>query len=596
MHEDAVGHDFTPEKRWLRSMAATVADCHLYDGGHIYPSAIGVWIGNSGENRIQHNEIHHFPYVGISFGWTWFWNSTRTWDNRIEHNHIHHINHEQVLSDNGGIYSLGVQPGSRVVGNHLHDIACYHYGGWGIYPDQGSSNILFENNLVHRTEYGAFAVNSARFLRVQNNIFAAMKYQVLTPGRTDLGRGQTFERNLVWFDRDNLKADVDWDPLLTATKKNLVWNAGAGGVRWHKGSLAKENAVGRWLESVEVDPLFRDPRGGDFTLREDSPAFALGFKPFDWRRAGVRPATERKSSWSDYRRPAAASKALAVAHIKAGEFRTAGDFREGNFEVTLWNPSGGKVRGRWEVLLDDGTPIKVTPGRKLLVDLAPGESIVRKLNVRVPTSAKRPWLLVKGDERTSFSAAIQLISDVEVTAPRLPAGTGFPLKEGLDLLLDSTGTPIMTGRLAVVGEALALDLTVRDATLRVNHTNPWFGASVEIFAGAESKREANRVHPPKQFIIIPPCESGPAEVRSFTGVDLPRQEWDIVPVPGGWRTRVSLPLSAFGVDPKAEHFRLDFMFNINSPVPGQNFIRLPLFGPGHNASDVSDLAKVLIKK
>jgi hypothetical protein len=40
--------------------------------------------------------------------------------------------------------------------------------------------------------------------------------------------------------------------------------------------------------SVEADPLFADPRSGDFALRADSPA--NGFKPFDWRKAGVRTA------------------------------------------------------------------------------------------------------------------------------------------------------------------------------------------------------------------------------------------------------------------------------------------------------------------
>ena len=39
--------------------------------------------------------------------------------------------------------------------------------------------------------------------------------------------------------------------------------------------------------SVVADPLFVDPEHGDWTLRPESPALKLGFKPFDWTRAGV---------------------------------------------------------------------------------------------------------------------------------------------------------------------------------------------------------------------------------------------------------------------------------------------------------------------
>jgi hypothetical protein len=37
------------------------------------------------------------------------------------------------------------------------------------------------------------------------------------------------------------------------------------------------------------DPLFRDPAGGDFRLADDSPAFALGFVPWQVDKAGPRP-------------------------------------------------------------------------------------------------------------------------------------------------------------------------------------------------------------------------------------------------------------------------------------------------------------------
>ena len=43
---------------------------------------------------------------------------------------------------------LGVQPGSVIRYNLIHDIEKANYGGWAIYPDEGSSHLLIENNIV----------------------------------------------------------------------------------------------------------------------------------------------------------------------------------------------------------------------------------------------------------------------------------------------------------------------------------------------------------------------------------------------------------------------------------------------------------------
>ncbi|MEY2430178.1 MAG: hypothetical protein QOJ40_3063, partial [Verrucomicrobiota bacterium] len=96
-----------------------ISDCHIHDGGKMFPSAEGIWIGESPDNRIAHNHIHDFYYTGISLGWTWGYGKSLTTNNAIEFNHVHHIGVKAdgdgpILSDMGGIYTLGIESGTVI--------------------------------------------------------------------------------------------------------------------------------------------------------------------------------------------------------------------------------------------------------------------------------------------------------------------------------------------------------------------------------------------------------------------------------------------------------------------------------------------------
>ena len=58
------------------------------------------------------------------------------------------------------------------------------------------------------------------------------------------------------------------------------------------------------------DPKFADPAKGDFTLKPDSPALALGFEPFDLHAAGVRPEQAKSPLTTWLAKPRSAPRAF----------------------------------------------------------------------------------------------------------------------------------------------------------------------------------------------------------------------------------------------------------------------------------------------
>ena len=67
---------------------------------------------------------------------------------------------------------------------------------------------------------------------------------------------------------------------------NLYWDPRGQEIKFDRDSLEDWRRRGHDVHSVIADPLFADPANGDFTLKPESPALKLGFKPIDISKVG----------------------------------------------------------------------------------------------------------------------------------------------------------------------------------------------------------------------------------------------------------------------------------------------------------------------
>jgi len=290
-----------------RTRNIIVSDNEILHYGEKYPSAVGILLMNAEGCYIGHNHIFDGWYTGISVGWVWGYQRSVSRDNIIEFNHIHQIG-QGLLSDMGGIYTLGVSPGTVIRNNLIHDVESNKYGGWGIYNDEGSTGILIENNIVYNTKYAAYNIHYAKELTVRNNIFALGRLEVLNRGKQEPHNTVYFENNIVYWNSVKDPYTGNWkdlpyvfhqnpnsttQPTFTSTfdaDYNIYFNPlqSLDSLRFNGMNWDQWQQKGKDIHSLYTDPLFVNPEKYDFTLKPTSPAFELGFKNIDMSEVGPR--------------------------------------------------------------------------------------------------------------------------------------------------------------------------------------------------------------------------------------------------------------------------------------------------------------------
>lgn len=275
-----------------QTRANIVRDCRVHEIGAVYPAGVGVLVALSGENLIAHNEIWNTFYTGISVGWSWGYDETPARANTIEFNHVHDIG-RGMLSDMGGIYTLGLQPGTIIRNNVFHDITRVEpgYGGWGIYLDEGSSDVLVTNNIVYRTSSGGFHQHYGRENIVRNNVFAFARDAQIIRTRPEAHRSFSFFNNIVMWDVGPLLGS-NWDGNISnyLLDYNLYFPRLGQPVTFANRSFDEWKKSGQDVHSRFGDPQFLAPDKGDFRTAPGSAAARIGFQPIDVAGVGPRVA------------------------------------------------------------------------------------------------------------------------------------------------------------------------------------------------------------------------------------------------------------------------------------------------------------------
>lgn len=321
---------------------------HIHHVGGLYWHAAGIYIAQSGSNRVANNLVHHTPYTAIVVSGVRNLNaanktseSARTirthetdaalkdrpteaisgmkhadWklrlpllharNNLVELNEIHHA--MLRLGDGNGIYLSGAGDGNVIRRNYVHHVL--GYSNAAIRTDGLQRGTLIAENIIYKCREGIILkdVNHA-----ENNIIACLADDMPAARHGDYisirggpNKGTRIRRNLCYHTGRKpifyLFRSLNWLPPIApkdidADGNLFFWTEDPNWGREFIRKMQEQYALE--AHSISADPMFVDVANGDFRLKPGSPALKLGFKPIDISRIGLRPTPPRPLNGSE---------------------------------------------------------------------------------------------------------------------------------------------------------------------------------------------------------------------------------------------------------------------------------------------------------
>lgn len=307
---------------------------HVHHVGEIFWHSPGIFLWQSGKNRVANNLIHNTNYTGliISGFITHFIEKKKgrelvstirrseiasipenptidfvrpylhTNDNVIEYNEIHHV--MEKMGDGNAIYIRGAGSNNVIRYNYIHDLVAPMIMQCAVRTDGGQMDTSFEKNIIYRcTSQGIMlklnnkAINNfvidvlepprgyylslreapMNDAEVKKNIFYSTKKVV--EFINELKPGQEFATEDARGRAVARCKDIDTDYNIYYCKANPELG---------DEFLKKQQKDGIDKNSASFDPMFVDPQNGDFRFKPNSPALKMGIEPIDMSKIGLR--------------------------------------------------------------------------------------------------------------------------------------------------------------------------------------------------------------------------------------------------------------------------------------------------------------------
>lgn len=318
----------------------------IYKVGLFAVHGAGIYLLGSGHNHIFRNRIHDTPRYGISMKGARYgcwatdcgrnlngeipfeehWDYLHSRNNLIQGNEIYDAGKNSL--DGGGVEAWG--PGRdnvidyNLVYNFYNGIPTRNWKGHGIFMDDACHYFTVTNNIVY--ESGRQGADASTFMKsinavVRNNIFDVTNTHQgaanISPYIEPCENG-VFYNNIVYADPqggideegrfveggshdrrvytcDFTAAAMDTSHVIAQMDKNLYFNtSGHWLVSRDNGKPEMDVAwevfvteSGYDKNSICADPLFVNAPERDYTLKEGSPAFALGIQRIEREKIGL---------------------------------------------------------------------------------------------------------------------------------------------------------------------------------------------------------------------------------------------------------------------------------------------------------------------
>ncbi len=336
----------------------TLAPGGLYaDNNHIHhfsrvnpvykPAVILSGVGQ----RVTHNLIHDAPHMAIGFSGN---------DHLIELNEIHSVVYE---SNDAGVMYAGrnsTMRGHVIRHNYIHHIYGFERRGCvGVYLDDMFCSARITGNVFYQVPNAAF-IGGGRDNSIDNNVFVDCKPAVHIDSRA-LGWAAPAMPGLLNQLKEVPIAEEPWKTrfpqLLTyaddepaVPKYNVVAKNICVGGKWD-GIDGKARPHVQFGENLlDQDPKFVDAERLNFQLREDSPAWTMGFERIPVEKIGLYQSPDR-ASWPvvhEVRQPPEAPppppraqrKEPVVFKVAKG---TATPTIDGDLQASEWNGAEAKA-------------------------------------------------------------------------------------------------------------------------------------------------------------------------------------------------------------------------------------------------------------